>query len=102
MQQIPEWLGYASSGAIFIFIFGLMAKWIMNGLREDLKGLKTEVHSLGQQFHGLDKELAKHEHLPNSIEKLQDRVRDTEKEVGAAWSFIHQKFPNETYSRKET
>lgn len=99
MTQVPEWVGYISSGAIFVMLFSFLMKWVVNGLEHRLKTMEVKIDALLAQFHGLDKELAAHAHLPEKVEKLTDRVRDNEKSNEAAWKFIEKKFGNAEVKR---
>lgn len=102
-NQIPQWMSFVGSGAFFIFLFGIMAKWIMNGFKETLKDHTSKIEELMSSFHNLDKQIIRHEHLPEKVEKLTDRIRDTESSTEAAWGFLKRKYPGEIReSYKET
>lgn len=85
---MPEWVTFVSSGAIFIVLFGGMVKWIMNGIKESLNEVKTELKGLANQVQSIRLEAVRQEHLPNQIESLTDRVRDVEKESKAAFRVL--------------
>lgn len=95
MGEVPAWVNFIGSGAIFVLLFGGMVKWIMNGIKDTMKAQAAEIKGLANAFHSLDKEIVRHEHLPKTVEKLTDRVRDTESSTEAAWNFLRQKYPNE-------
>lgn len=63
-------------------------KWIMNGIKESLSEVKTELKGLANQVQSIRLEAARQEHLPNKVEQLNDRVRDVEKSAQAAFRVL--------------